>query len=184
LFVKCIKMSYTFDNMSRIGGDQSYLAQSDVQNVEHANYMLQNFFGADCSMKPTTDLATSQPGIMFNGGHTISACGTNIDDNSKLQIGVLQTKHIGKLDLFHRPFLTVPYLGRGSVDPVMEAQLKQGESFSSKQTVNNLSEKSYAKYHNTPMLDVVQQQVREKSQGNDFGRVGLSSRDVNNDRIK
>ena len=177
-------MSYAFDNMSRIGGDHAFLSQFDVQNVDQANYMLQNYFAADCSMKPTTDLATSQPGIFFSGGNSISACGSNVDDSSKLQIGVLDTKHIGKLDLFHRPFLTVPYLGRGSVNPVTESQLKQGEAFSNKHSVNNLSEKSYMKYHQTPMIDSVKNRIHEKSKGADFIRGGLSSRDLRNDVAK
>ena len=76
--------SYTFDNMSRIGLDECCKSQTDLQNVNSANYMLQNYYVSDCSMKNTINLATTQPGIMYNGGFNSNFCGTNIDTNSKL----------------------------------------------------------------------------------------------------
>ena len=148
--------SYTFDTPSRIGLDQCNLSQTDIQNVASCNYQTQNFFAADCSMKNVQELATTQPGIMYNGGFNSGAGGCNIDTSSKLQIGTIQTHPRCRIDLFHRPFATVPYLGRGSVNPVMEAQIQQGEQIVNKRSVNNLSEKSYIRYHQTPLLPAVQ----------------------------
>ena len=42
---------YTFDNMSRIGLDDCNKSQTDIQNVSSCNYMTQNYFASDCSMK-------------------------------------------------------------------------------------------------------------------------------------
>ena len=84
-------MSYTFDNMSRIGLDSCNLSQSDMQNVNACNYYTQNFFASDCTMKKPIELATMQPGIMYNGGYQVGAGGCNINDSSKLQIGTIQT---------------------------------------------------------------------------------------------
>ena len=151
--------SFIFDNMSRIGSDECCVSQSDVQNVGHANYMLQNFFAADCTMQKPIDLATSQPGIMYGGGYNTGAGGCNIDSSSKLQIGTIQTHPRCRIDLFHRPFATVPFLGRGAVNPIMESQIQQGESLVNKRSVNNLSEKSYIKYHQTPLLQSVKDRV-------------------------
>ena len=55
--------SYTFDNMSRLGNDSCCIDQTSIQNVASCNYMTQNYFAADCSMKNVKALATSQPGI-------------------------------------------------------------------------------------------------------------------------
>ena len=74
--------SYTFDNMSRIGNDQCCISQTDIQNVASCNYSTQNYFAADCSMKNPIELATSQPGIMYNGGYNSGAGGCNINDSS------------------------------------------------------------------------------------------------------
>jgi hypothetical protein len=151
--------SYTFDNMSRIGLDDCNKSQTDIQNVSYCNYMTQNFFASDCSMKKPIDLATTQPGIMYNGGYNVGAGGCNIGDSSKLQIGTIQTHPKSRIDLFQRPFATVPFLGRGSVNPIVEAQIQQGEQLINKRSVNNLSEKSYAKYSQTPLLPAIKERL-------------------------
>jgi hypothetical protein len=151
--------SYTFDNLSRIGNDNCCIDQTSIQNVASCNYMTQNYFASDCSMKKPIDLATTQPGIMYNGGYNSGAGGCNIDTSSKLLIGTIQTHPRCHIDLFQRPFATVPYLGRGSVNPVIESQIQQGEQNVNKRSVNNLSEKSYIKYHQTPLLPAVKDKL-------------------------
>ena len=64
--------SFTFENMSRIGNDNCYLDQTTIQNMSQANYMLQNYFASDCSMKTPIELATTQPGVFYSGGHSNS----------------------------------------------------------------------------------------------------------------
>ena len=151
--------SFTFDNMSRIGNDECCISQTDIQNVAFCNYSTQNFFASDCTMNKPIDLATSQPGIMYNGGFNSGAGGCNIDDSSKLQIGTIQTHPRCHIDLFQRPFATVPYLGRGSVNPVVESQIQQGEQNVNKRSVNQLSEKNFMKYSNTPLLPSVKNSI-------------------------
>ena len=177
--------NFTFENMSRIGSDESYMSQSEFQNTGHANYMLQNFFASDCTMKSPIDLATSQPGIFYSGGNSTAAGGCNINESSDLQIGSIQTHPKSKLDLFHRPFATVPFLGRGSVNPVMEAQIQQGELLVNKRSINNLSEKSYIKYHQTPLLASVKERIDNsaatKDSANGWIRGGVPSRELTRD---
>jgi len=149
--------SYTFDNMSRIGLDECNKSQTDIQNIASCNYTTQNYFASDCSMKKPIDLATTQPGIMYNGGYNVGAGGCNINESSNLQIGTIQTHPKCRIDLFHRPFATVPFLGRGSVNPVIESQIQQGETLVNKRSVNKLSEKSYIRYSQTPLLPSVKE---------------------------
>jgi hypothetical protein len=180
--------SYTFDNMARIGNDNCCIDQKSIQNVASCNYTLQNYFATDCAMKKPIELATTQPGIFYNGGFNSGAGGCNIDESSKLQIGTIQTHPKCRIDLFQRPFATVPYLGRGSVNPVMEAQIQQGETIVNKRSVNNLSEKSYIKYHQTPLLPAIQDKVTNPvhsvegvaSQG--WVRGGVPSRELTRDK--
>ena len=179
--------SYTFENPSRIGLDSCNVSQTDIQNVSSCNYMTQNYFAADCSMKNVKALATTQPGIMYNGGFNSSSCGSNIDDSSKLLIGTIQTHPKCHIDLFQRPFATVPYLGRGSVNPVMEAQIQQGEQNVNKRSVNNLSEKSFIKYHQTPLLPAVKARMDnsankiENDASEGWIRGGVPSRELTRD---
>jgi hypothetical protein len=154
-----ITSSYTFDKMSRIGLDSCCVSQGDIQNVASCNYTLQNYFATDCSMKKPIDLATTQPGIMYNGGYNSGAGGCNIDESSYLQIGTIQTHPRCRIDLFQRPFATVPYLGRGSVNPIVESQIQQGEMGINKKSVTNTTEQSYIKYHHTPLLPSIKDKV-------------------------
>jgi len=179
--------SYTFQNMSRIGLDDCYKSQTDIQNVATCNYMTQNFFASDCSMKNPISLATTQPGVMYNGGHNSGAGGCNIDSSSKLLIGTIQTNPRCRIDLFHRPFATVPFLGRGSANPVMESQILQGEQNINKRSVNNLSEKSYIKYHHAPLLPAVKERMSnsansiENDASKGWVRGGVPSRELTRD---
>jgi hypothetical protein len=179
--------SYTFDNMARIGNDACCIDQNTIQNVASCNYMTQNFFAADCSMKNAKALATTQPGIMYNGGYNSGAGGCNIDNSSELLIGTIQTHPRCHIDLFQRPFATVPYLGRGAVNPVMESQIQQGEQIVNKRSVNNLSEKSYIKYHQTPLLPAVQERINnpanqiENVASDGWIRGGVPSRELTKD---
>jgi len=149
--------------MSRIGLDCCNISQTDIQNVAACNYWTQNYFSTDCTMKNSIALATTQPGIMYNGGYNSAAGGCNIDSSSKLLIGTIQTHPRCNIDLFQRPFATVPFLGRGSVNPIIESQILQGEQIVNKRSVNPLSEKSYIKYHQTPLLPVIQQKMNDSS---------------------
>ena len=179
--------SYTFDNMSRLGNDSCCISQDDIQNVSSCNYMTQNYFASDCSMKNPISLATTQPGIMYNGGYNSGAGGCNINESSKLQIGTIQTHPKCRIDLFHRPFATVPFLGRGSVNPVMESQIQQGEQLINKKSVNKLGEKSYIKYHQTPLLPSIQDKMNnsankiENDASEGWIRGGVPSRELTRD---
>jgi hypothetical protein len=180
--------SYTFDNMSRIGLDDCNKSQTDIQNISSCNYMTQNFFASDCSMKNPISLATTQPGIMYNGGFNSGAGGCNIDTSSMLQIGTIQTHPRCRIDLFQRPFATVPFLGRGSVDPILEAQIQQGEAITSKRSVTRLTEKSYLKYHTTPLIPEVKQTIQnptnliEGMASEGWIRGGVPSRELTRDQ--
>ena len=180
--------NYTFDNLSRIGNDACTQDQNTIQNINASNYLLQNYFINDCSMKQPIALATTQPGIMYNGGSGSGAGGCNIDSSSNLLIGSIQTHPRCKISLFQRPFATVPFLGRGSVDPVLEAQIMQGELLTNKRSVNKLSEKSDIKYQFTPLIPSVKDRVTnpvysvEGVASEGWVRGGIPSRDLTRDR--
>jgi len=176
---------YTFNNMSRIGNDGCCIDQNSIQNSAACSYLLQNYFTQDCSMKNAKALATSQPCINYSGS---DMCGINIDESSKLLIGGIQTHPKTKIDLFGRPFATVPYLGRGSVDPILESQIQQGEGITNKRSVTRLMEKSHLKYHTTPLIPEVKQNIQnpslmiESMASDGWIRGGVPSRELTRDR--
>lgn len=175
---------FTFDNMSRIGNDNCYLDQTTIQNTQSCNYLLQNYFSQDCTMKTPIALATSQPSVFYKGGYNVGAGGCNIDDNSKLLIGSEQTNSRCRTDMFQRPFSTVPFLGRGSVCPIMESKIMQGEQLSNKRTVTGIMETNSFLYTSIPLLPSVQQTIVDhgkKLQNNDI-RAGITTRDLARDK--
>lgn len=151
--------NFNFDNLSRIGNDRCFQDQETIQNVQSCNYTLQNYFDNDCTMKRAYAISTMQPGVNLNGGHGTGAGGCNIDQNSKLTLGSLVTHPRCKIDLWQRPFLTVPLLARGSVDPILEAQIQQGDLSTNKRSITRLPEKSYMKYTTTPLLSDIKDRV-------------------------
>jgi hypothetical protein len=82
----------------------------------------------------------------------------------------------------------VPFLGRGSVDPILEAQIQQGDTNTNKRSVTNLSEKSYLKYHTAPLLPNIQNRVTnpaycvEGVASEGWIRGGVPSRELTRDR--
>ena len=151
--------------------------------------MLQNYFLSDCNLAKAKALATSQPAINYTGGLGLGAGGCNVQDSSKLLIGTIQTHPKSRIDLFHRPFATVPFLGRGSVDPILESQIQQGEGrVTNKKTITQLTEKSYLKYNTTPLIPELKKTIQNPNNlvegvaAEGWIRGGVPSRELTRDK--
>lgn len=139
-------------------------------------------------MSKAKQLAVTQPGVMYKGGFGSDYCGSNIDDSSRLLIGATQTNPKCRISLFQRPFATVPFLGRGSVDPVMEAQILQGEMGTNKRSITKMGEKSHLSYRTTPMIPELKQNIQNPNNliegvaSEGWVRGGVPSRELTRDR--
>jgi hypothetical protein len=141
---------YTFYNTTRIGDDKCDLSQRTVQNSHYSTYMLDNF-RPDCPMSNAINFATSQLNINYTGSHQVGISGCNIDENSELSISEI-SKPKCRISLLQRPFATVPFLGRGKSNAVLESQIQQGDLANNKKSINLVSEISFIPYSNTPMI--------------------------------
>ena len=179
---------FTFGGLSRIGIDRSCMDQRSIQDTHSCSYLLENYFLNDSCMTKSIAFATSQPFVNYSGSHGMGVNGCNVDDSSKLLIGGTQTNPKARIDLFHRPFATVPFLGRGSVDPALEYQIQQGQGVTSKKTVTNLTEKNYMKHHTTPLIPEVRQNIQnpnrliESDAASFWVRGGVPSRELTRDK--
>ena len=179
---------FTFNTMRRIGSDSCSQDIHSIGNAQACSYLLQNYITSDCNMSKAKQLATTQPGIIYSGSMGSDMCGSNIDDSSKLLIGSIQTGPKARIDLFQRPFATVPFLGRGAVDPILESQIQQGETITNKRTVTQLTEKSHLKYRTTPMIPEIKDNIQnpnnliESSASQGWIRGGVPSRELTRDR--
>jgi hypothetical protein len=142
---------YKFHNKTRIGEDSCDISQRNVQNVNFSNYMLNNY-RPDCPMSNAVEFATSQPMVNFSGSHQVGIGGCNINSNSELLITNI-TKPKCKISLLQRPFSTVPFLGRGPSNILLESQIQQGDLADNRKSLNHTTEESHIKYIHTPMID-------------------------------
>jgi hypothetical protein len=142
--------NYNFYQTSRLGYDRTDMSQRTLQNADYSNYML-DMFRPSCPMNSPLDFATSQPDINFTGSRQTSIGGSNIDDSSKMLLSNL-SKPKCRISLVERPYCTVPYLGRGKCDAVLESQMQQGDFANNKKSINPSSEISYLHYSQTPMI--------------------------------
>ncbi len=174
-----------FNTMSRIGNDECDMSQRNIQNAQAATYILDNY-NTTCPMNNAISLATSQPNINYSGSHQVGIGGCNIDDSSHLSHSI-QAKQKCRIDLFERPYITVPYLGKGNVDPIIESKLQQGENETTKKSVNPYSEISYAPYIETPMIPSLKNTISnptnlvESSASRGWIRGGVPSRELTRD---
>lgn len=177
---------YTFNNNTRIGNDSCDTSQRNIQNGLSATYNLNNYFPS-CPMSDHIQFATSQPAMMYNGSHQVGINGCNINENSELKYTEL-SKHKCRISLEQRPFLTVPYLGRGKIDVEVESQIQQGKFMNNKKSVNPSSEVSYIEFHHTPMLSSIKSTVTnpanlvEGAAAEGWIRGGVPSRELTRDK--
>jgi len=178
---------YQFNNMGRITQDSTDQSQRNIYNTRFTNYTLADYFSNVVSDNHV-NFAIQQPTTMFSGmakGHGL--INGLVDDESAVLYSANNGRPGGRNMLFERPFLTVPYLGRGSCDPALEAQLQQGEIVSDKKSVSTIMEKSFNAYSLYPtddkMADRVQDPAKnvEESALNGWVRGGMMTRDMSQD---
>jgi hypothetical protein len=177
---------YTFYKPTRISDDLPDVSQRTIQNAQYSTYMLDNF-RPSCPMKSAIDFATSLPNVNFTGSHQVGIGGCNIDENSSLLLTDM-SKPKCRISLMQRPFVTVPFLGRGQCNPILEAQMQQGDAANNRKSINPTSEVSYIQYSHTPMLPSLEATITnpanliENVAANGWIRGGLSSRELTRDK--
>lgn len=148
---------YSFFHLGRIGADEVDNTQRDMLNSRYSTYALSNFFDDSNSH---IDFATAHPQLTFNAVNGGSGVGGGvIDYETQLTIQADQTRNLERLQLNSRPFVTVPYLGRGSCDPALELQLLHGENSQDKKSVGTIMAKSFLDYSMYPTDDKMEEFV-------------------------
>ena len=102
--------------------------QRETSKIKILAHIIQNYFLKDCGMSNPINFATKQPNVFYKGSHG-GLGGCNIDKDSKLKLGTIQTNPKCRISLQQRPFLTVSFLGRGPSRPIVESRLMQGRIY-------------------------------------------------------
>ena len=96
-------------------------------------------------MKKPIAFATSQPNIFYNGPQQVGLGGCYVNTDSNLKIGTIQTNPKCRVNLQQRPFLTVPFLGRGPSKAGKESRLQQARYSGAKKSSKTIMEKTLRK---------------------------------------
>lgn len=145
------KSDYNFHQSGRLGDDVTDKSQKTLQNTKYLTSILSNY-SSESSSYESVNFATQYPGMMFsgtNGGFGLGS--SSVDNESNLLFKSESQRPLEKLQLHARPFLTIPYLGRGSCDPSLESQLMQGETVRGKKSVNTIMEQNLYPLDKYPM---------------------------------
>ena len=173
------KNDLKINKKTRLNDDQCYSMSNTQQSVSSGNYMLNNFHSCDCKMDTVISTATENPLMIFRDGYGVSDC--VIDESSKLRVGKVRKYPKCTNQLFERPYITVPYMGRGSGNSKVESKLRPGEDTIQKKQCNTLSG-IYIDNQFTPLVknlkDNVQdpQNIIQEIVDNKWIRGGISSR--------
>lgn len=183
-------MSYFFNQLDNISSDSTDATQRNVQNIKFGNYLLSNYFSRDARDSGHLDFALNNKTILVNGVNGgVGLAGSVIDVDSTLTIKQQNERPLEKLQLNQRPFVSVPYLGRGSCDPSLESQLQQGEFSGDKKSVTTIMEQSFMGYTIYPTDSQMEEQVAnpkytvEEAAMNGWVRGGATTREMSTDQI-
>ena len=167
-------MSYKFYQLDRVADDSVFKTQNTLQNTRYANYNTVNFFN-EFPSDAQIQFATAQPIVVPDSAYFGSGVGTNVDTDSILKLNSEQERSLGRLSLLERPYLTVPYLGRGSVSTNIESQLLHGETILDKKSVTTITGQSFLGYTLYPTSDEMEDKVKQ-SVANGWMRNGIDTR--------
>ena len=137
-----MESQFNLNNQSRLSYDKCEINTSENQSEYAGKYMTSNYHSCDCTGPNVSDIAYSQPNINYRDGYGHSSMnGCNIDKDSVMRNGSIIT-HQGNTpqQLFTRPYLTIPFMGRGVGNSCTESELLTGEQTGSKRQCNTLSE--------------------------------------------
>lgn len=172
-----------FNDGCRMDNDNGTIEQYDIQNNRMNEYLLTNHFANNTQQRNAAVFSNNHTNLHFGG-----VARSDINEHSKLSRGQIQSREYEKLSLQERPYLTVPYLGRGRVDPELESRMLQGEYYTNRKSSNIQSEVSYIPYSNTPLLDSVRDTIADPAnyiESKDSGILlsAMGTRDVNRDKL-
>lgn len=171
------------NRLTRTADDICYTTSRNLQSRSIGNYMVTAFKDCDCAAKNVDAIAMSEPTITYRDGYGwTSVDGCNIDADSCVRNSNNLTNMRYIQQLYTRPYATVPYMGRGIGNSVLESVLQTGEDTSQKKQCNTLSGINIDRF--VPMVPCLAQNVQnpmhlvEEVVSRDWIRGGIPSRDI------
>jgi hypothetical protein len=146
-----------FRDFTKTHDDSCYITEQTKQSLGPGKYQVSNHNHCECSIPDVVDKATSTPLVYFQNGKGVGSC--VVDQSTELRVGKSKNNPKCPIQLFERPYLTVPYMGRGSGDQNLETQLLPGEPTKEKRQCSTLSGITIENYF-TPLVDHLRENVQ------------------------
>lgn len=175
-----------FDNISRIGFDSADMTNRHKQNVESANYVLENYMGYN-SVTSAVKLSTQQPNVFMSGSSGGGINRNNIDIDSMLQLTKL-SKGPERNVYQERMFSSVPYLGKGPSNVDIEAHIMNGDLNINRKSMDPNSEVSQINHIYYPLIPSLEARMNNPANSVEgvaaegWIRGGIPSRILNRER--
>lgn len=174
-----------FNNRSNISDDKCYISSDEKQSANIQSYNLSNFHQCHCEAPQVAKVAFSEPSIYYRDGFGHSGLnGCNIDADSIMRNGQLLTNDRNINQLEERPYLSVPYMGRGQGNACVEGQLLTGEDTSQRKPCNTLTGTDTLPFSYTPLVPCVEKNIQNPKNlipevvDHDWIRGGIPSRQL------
>lgn len=146
-----------FHSMGRIGADKSDNSQRNQMNAKFIDHSLANYFN---NTNSHVQFATQNHAINFKNSMG-GIPGSVIEQESILSLKSEKERSYEKLQLHSRPFVTVPYLGRGPGNVDIETKLKHGTNDLEKKSTSTIMDKTFIDYSKYPLLDEVKEKIAD-----------------------
>ena len=127
-----------FQELTRLNEDNCAITLKNRTTSKPGNYRI--FQPTKCDKKlinTAMKVSLNQPQILHKDGYGVSGCYIDIDSKLRNASSLTNMKVINQL--YERPYLTTPYMGRGIGNICEETMMNPGESTMQKKQCNNLS---------------------------------------------
>jgi len=177
-------MNYTFFASDRLGNDDPTKTQDEIQSANYYGLASGNPFATDYSNEEAqVNFANEHVGMVLGNVHGSGVGATQVGHENSLLLDSEQGRSLSRLSLMQRQFATVPYLGRGSVDPTLESQMLQGDAMKDKKSATP-SEDTFVKHALHPEKQEFDQKIQNKpmlENATNAPRGGANTREINVD---
>ncbi len=153
--------AYEFNSKTRLADDRCAVSSRDQRSTGPGAYMIaQDYRGGQggALQQKAAGIALANPTMTYGVGYG-SATAAVIDDESVLRNYQVQThdsRCAGRVQ--PRPFLTVPFMGKGSGGPDIESRLQHGELTQGKRECGDVTEGSWPVF--APLNSILAENVQ------------------------
>lgn len=152
--------NFTINQWVGLRDDNCAVNSYEKESLGPGNYVLSNFHSCECGAPGAREVAAQNPQMQVSDGYGwVSNGGCKVDDDSNVRLGCRLTNPRIINQLFTRPYLSIPYMGKGCYQPNNESNLIFGEDTGEKRSCNVLAGVTIDNFY-TPMIGCLRENIQ------------------------